>query len=333
LSPEVECIQGDVRNAQDLRRALEDVSFVFHFAAQTGVGQSMYDVADYVDTNVTGTANLIETIVKNQLPVKRLILSSSRAVYGEGTHECPHCGVVYPPPRRREDLEAGRFEVFCPNCGRKTTSIPTAEDRPLNPVSVYGWTKKLQEELCQYAARTFGVEAVILRYFNVYGSRQSLRNPYTGIVSIFYARMKAGKAIRIYEHGIPLRDFVHVSDVVRANIKALTSELPTGVALNVGAGRDSSILDVARALAQAAGRELRLEDHGEFRIGDIHACSADLARARELLDYSPQISLGDGMREFAAWAEGEHPEDLYQAMVDELASYGLLGRAKSQAAS
>ncbi len=231
------------------------------------------------------------------------------------------------------DLEAGRFEVFCPNCGRKTTSIPTSEDRPLNPVSVYGWTKKLQEELCQYAAKTFGVEVVILRYFNVYGSRQSLRNPYTGIVSIFYARMKAGKTIRIYEHGIPLRDFVHVSDVVRANINALTSDLPAGTALNIGSGRDASILDVARALARATETELRFEDRGEFRVGDIHACSADLRRAQALLHYSPEVSLEDGMREFAAWAEAEPTEDLYQAMIDELEGYGLFGRAQSEADS
>jgi len=330
LHPEIECLLGDVRKVGDMQQALEGVSFVYHFAALTGVGQSMYELRNYTDVNVSGTANLIEAIVKHKYPIKKFILSSSRAVYGEGTHKCPVCGIVFPPIRNRDDMEQDRFEVFCPKCGRMTTSIVTGEDRPLMPISVYGWTKKLQEEICQYAARTFRLPVVILRYFNVYGSRQSLINPYTGIISIFFSRLIAAKAISIYEHGIPLRDFVHVLDVVQANLKALAVDLPAGTILNIGTGLEASIFDIARALARAVDKGPQFEDRGEFRLGDIHACVADIAQAGKLLDYQPRISLEKGMREFVAWAQSQQTVDLYQRMVKELKNNGLFGHARSQ---
>lgn len=333
LHPDIECIRGDIRHAKDVRRALKGVSFVYHFASLTGVGQSMYDMKNYTDVNVSGTANLIEMIVKHEFPIKTFILSSSRAVYGEGTHECPRCGIIYPPIRNRTDMEQNCFDVLCSKCGQKTTSVATGEDRPLIPISVYGWTKKLQEEICQYAAKTFGLPVVILRYFNVYGSRQSLMNPYTGIVSIFFNRLKDSKAISIYEHGIPLRDFIHVFDVVQANLKVLHSDLLPGTVLNVGTGIEASILDVARAIARAMGRDLQFQDHGEFRVGDIHACVADLAQTRKLLGYEPKTSLEVGMREFVAWAQGQQSADLYEKTVEELKTFGLFSQTKSKGKS
>lgn len=326
LNPEVECMHGDVRSAEDVRKALQGVSFVYHFASLTGVGQSMYDMKSYVDTNVSGTANLIEIIFKHKFPVKMFVLSSSRAVYGEGTHRCPDCGIVYPDIRRRDDMEQNHFEVFCPRCSRETASIATVEDRPLTPISIYGWTKKMQEELCQFAAKTFGLPTVILRYFNVYGSRQSLKNPYTGVVSIFFSRLIAERPISIYERGIPLRDFVHVRDVAQANLKVLESDLPPGTVLNIGTGVEASIFDIARALAGAVDKQPRFEDNGEFRIGDIHACVADLTKARQLLGYTPEIPLEQGMQEFVGWAAGQPTKDLYHKMVDELKTFGLFGR-------
>jgi dTDP-L-rhamnose 4-epimerase len=328
LNTEIECIQGNVCSSDDVQKAMEGVSFVYHFASLTGVGQSMYDIKNYTDVNISGTATLLETIVKNKFPVKRLILSSSRAVYGEGTHECPSCGVVYPPTRSRVDLENNDFEVFCPNCRQKTVSVATQENRPLIPISVYGWTKKSQEDLFEYASKTFGLSVVILRYFNVYGSRQSLKNPYTGIVSIFYSRLLADQAIAIYEHGAPLRDFIHVSDVVQANLHALEKAVPSLSVLNVGTGASASIFDVANALARAVGREPRYEDQGDFRVGDIHACVADLARTGRILKYNPKVSLEEGMQEFVDWALKQQPVDLYERMVDELKGYGLFGRSE-----
>jgi dTDP-L-rhamnose 4-epimerase len=327
LNPGVECVRGDVRNPEDVARALQGIDVVFHFAAMTGVGQSMYDIRDYVDINVTGTATLIETIVKSDIDLKAFVLSSSRAVYGEGTHRCPEHGIIYPQPRQHRDLEAGRFDCYCPECGAVLSPVPTSENRPLLPLSVYARTKLQQEELCQYAAQTYGLPVRALRYFNVYGSRQSLKNPYTGVVSIFFSRIRAGKPVFLYENGKPGRDFVHVSDVVRANLLAMQGKIPAGTCINVGTGNEHTIQQIALALGSACGIAPDLQDRGEFRVGDIHSCYADLDKAGSLLDYSPGVGLEEGMREFATWAGEQESVDLYQQTVEELQRYNLFGRA------
>lgn len=327
LHADVECLQGNVCNAEDVGHALQGIDAVYHFAALTGVGQSMYDLRSYVDTNCTGTATLLEVIVKQQVSLKKLVLASSRAVYGEGTHICPAHGVIYPKPRLRADMENGYFGVRCPQCGATMTAVATMEDHPPMPISVYAWTKQQQEDLCRYVAQTFGVPVVGLRYFNVYGSRQSLKNPYTGVVSIFYSRLMAGQPIFLYEHGKPGRDFVHVSDVVHANLLALESQVESGAFFNVGSGDEHTILDVAQALAKACGRTPEILDRGEFRVGDIHSCYADLHQAKTYLGYEPRMSLEAGMKEFAEWAAGQESIDLYQKTVDELERHGLFGQA------
>ena len=327
MNPEVECVQGDVRDVGQVTEALRDVDAVYHFAALTGVGQSMYDLTAYVHTNCTGTAALLEAILKRNRPIRRLVLASSRAVYGEGTHTCPVHGTVYPGMRAREDMERGEFAATCPVCGTAASPVATAEDRPLEPISVYGWTKKQQEEQCQYVAKTFGMPVTMLRYFNVYGSRQSLKNPYTGVVSIFYSRILADQPIYVYERGTPGRDFVHISDVVRANLAALERDTAPGTSINVGSGQRHSILDVAGTLAKVIGKQAKLEDRGEFRVGDIHFCYADQTRARQLLGIEPQVSLEAGLQEFVAWARNQQSVDLYQQTVDELQRHGLFGKA------
>ncbi len=329
MHPSVECIQGDLRSVEDVTRALDGIDVVYHFAALTGVGQSMYDIQSYVDTNCTGTAALLEVIVKTGVNLKAFILASSRAVYGEGTHSCPKHGYVFPPPRKRDDMEQGKFDVFCPECGARLMAAATQEDRPLRPLSVYALTKQQQEELCRYASHTYGLPVRILRYFNVYGSRQSLSNPYTGVVSIFFSRLKAGKTISLYEHGTPGRDFVHVSDVVQANLLALEADIEPGTCINIGAAQEYSIAEIAKALAQVCSCTADMRDSGEFRVGDIHSCYADIDRARQLLGYVPKISLKEGMHEFADWAVGQVAVDLYQQTVDELERYNLFGHAPS----
>lgn len=326
MNPAVECVQGDVCDVSQVAQALQGVDAVYHFAALTGVGQSMYDLSAYVHTNCTGTAALLEAILKRGKPIRRLVLASSRAVYGEGTHVCSVHGTVYPGMRSREAMERGEFAATCPVCGAAASPVPTAEDRPLEPISVYGWTKKQQEEQCQYVAKTFGLPVTVLRYFNVYGSRQSLQNPYTGVVSIFYSRILADQPISVYERGTPGRDFVHISDVVRANLAALERDTPPGTCVNVGSGQRHSILDVAETLAKIIGKPARLEDRGEFRVGDIHFCYADQTRARQLLGIDPQVSLEAGLQEFVAWARSQQSVDLYQKTVDELQRHGLFGR-------
>lgn len=327
INKDAECIRGDVRNISEVTEALQGVDAVYHFAAMTGVGQSMYDIRDYVDTNVTGTATLLEAIVKNNIQLKAFVLASSRAVYGEGTHECAVHGSVYPMPRRREDMELGEFDVFCPQCGSVMAPAPTVEDRPLHPLSVYAITKLQQEELCAYAAKTYGLPVKNLRYFNVYGSRQSLKNPYTGVVSIFFSRIVDKQPIFLYENGLPGRDFVHISDVVQANLLSLSVEVEPGTCINVGTGSEYSIAEIATTLGKACGNTPDMQDRGEFRVGDIHSCYADLSRANDLLGYAPKVSLYEGMQEFVSWALGQESTDLYQQTVDELQRYNLFGRA------
>lgn len=328
LDPRIECMRGDVCDRESAEQAVKDIDVVFHLAALTGVGQSMYDLRAYTHVNCTGTATLLEALVKRDQPLQRLVLSSSRAVYGEGTHRCPEHGVVNPLPRQRTAMEMGDFELHCSKCCQVLESLPTAEDQPLRPTSVYAITKRQQEEICQYAANTFGLPVTCLRYFNVYGSRQSLQNPYTGVVSIFYARIKSGAPIYLYEQGKPLRDFVHVSDVARANLAAMVTDTAPGSVINVGTGTRHTIRDISNALAAAMELPIQMEDRGEFRVGDIFACYADLRRASTLLGFTPQIDLHVGMQEFVSWAAGCESMDLYQKTVDELSRHGLFGRAK-----
>jgi dTDP-L-rhamnose 4-epimerase len=326
LHPDVERIRGDVCSRHAVRRALAGVDAVFHFAAQTGVGQSMYDMQSYVRTNCLGTATLIEVLVTQGVRLERFVLASSRAVYGEGTHGCSTHGAIYPGPRRREAMAGGDFAAHCPHCGDRAEPRPTAEDRPLGPTSLYGLTKKQQEEYCQYAAAVFGLPVVILRYFNVYGSRQSLNNPYTGVATVFYSRIRDRKPISLYEGGSPIRDFVHVSDVVRANLLALETDVPSGTCINVGSGEGVTIRELAELLGRICATEPNLLDRGEFRIGDIHAALADISLANRLLGYRPQRSLQDGMAEFVRWAEGQQSVDRYEQAVEELERHGLFGR-------
>ena len=337
LHPDIERVRGDVRDPIAVREALDGIDAVFHFAALTGVGQSMYERERYEAVNGYGTLNLLDEMAKMRPRPIRLVLASSRAVYGEGSHRCPNCGIVHPSVRSREAMERGEFGVSCPLCGRPAIPAPTPERRPLKPISVYGQTKAWQEILCRSFARDTGVSTVILRYFNVYGSRQSLQNPYTGIMSIFYSRIRDGQPVEIYEAGTPTRDFVHVSDAVQANVLALGADVPPGMAINVGTGVETSLRSVAESLPAAMGApKTPIIDVDTFRLGDLHACHANLGRARRLLGYVPRTSLDEGIREFVAWADAEASVDLSQRAATELAEHGALvqaGRPKSARAA
>ncbi|MCK6487605.1 MAG: SDR family NAD(P)-dependent oxidoreductase [Planctomycetes bacterium] len=327
LDPRAEFVRGDVTDPATVDACLDGVEAVFHLAALTGVGQSMYDLRDYAHHTVTGTATLLERLLKRGQRLRRFVLSSSRAVYGEGAARCPRHGVVAPAPRRREDCAAGDFGLRCPACGAGCEPCATAEDQPPAPGSIYAWTKLQQEELVRHAVRHHGLEAAILRYFNVYGEGQALANPYTGVVAVFCARLRAGRPLALYERDLPLRDFVHVADVAEANRATLAAAVEPGTAINIGVGSALRISQVARALAAAMGVEARLEDTGEFRCGDILACWADRGRARALLGWEPRVGLEEGMRRFAAWAAGERAVDLSERAAAELRAHGLLGRA------
>ncbi len=309
LDPRVELMQGDVRSREDVAQAVDGVDAIFHFAAQTGVGQSMYEIHSYCDINIGGTAMLLDVLANTTHQVRRIILSSSRAVYGEGAYSCASCGSVYPPLRSRLALEKGDWRIVCPFCSAGLAPVPTLEGKPLAPISVYAETKRVQEELLRLFAATYGISFVILRYFNVYGTRQALGNPYTGIAAIFSAKATSGHPISIYEDGLQGRDFVNVRDVVQANLLALESLPAIGGTFNVGSGERLTVLDLARHICRELGLAEEFVLDGWFRVGDIRDCYADLAQSRLLLGYEPRVPFSAGVGELVAWAGGEEHED------------------------
>ncbi len=318
----VEFVRGDVRDAEALIGVLEGIEVVYHLAAQTGVGQSMYQINEYVSCNVGGTAQLLELIASGNTGVRRVVVASSRAVYGEGKYTCPTCGVVYPAPRSVAQMDAARWEIFCPTCEAELAPLATDEDKPLRPGSVYAITKRDQEELCLCTGQAYGVPTTALRFFNVYGSGQSLTNPYTGIITIFASKIRNGEAPLIYEDGLESRDFVHVSDVVNACVLCMNGGADYEV-VNVGSGEALSVLEMARTMVREMGQSFEPEVIGKFRVGDIRHCHADLSRAKRLLGYEPQVSFEQGIREFLSWAGDKRSEDRLDAATNELKERGL----------
>src|SRR2546423_1904096 len=286
LNPEAEFLRGDVCDEQTLERALEGVEVVYHEAAEVGVGQSMYEMQRYVRANTFGTSVLLEHVVARRAQVSKLVVASSMSIYGGGAYACPTHGKVSPQLRPTAQLQERRWERECERCGSELRPLPTGEDKPLFPTSVYAITKQDQEQLCLVVGRAYGIPSVALRYFNVYGTRQALSNPYTGVCAIFSSRLLNGQRPVIFEDGAQARDFVHVSDIVQANLLALETDRADYQAVNVGTGRATSVGEVARLLSEGLGREHEAEFVGKYREGDIRHCIADITRARTLLGYS-----------------------------------------------
>ena len=325
LKDKVEFVKGDVRSRVDVKTALSGTDAVIHFAAETGVGQSMYQISRYVDVNIKGSAVLLESIIEKGKSIKKVIVASSRAVYGEGKYRCESCGVVYPEQRTEDTLGAKRWQMECPKCGRSIEPLPTDEQSLLKPTSIYAVTKQAQEQMFSVMARTHKIPAVILRYFNVYGQRQSLSNPYTGILSIFSSRIVNGKPPLVYEDGLESRDFVHVSDVVKATMLALEKTEANYEVFNVGSGRKTTILEVANILVEKLGGFAKPVIVGKYRIGDIRHCHSDLTKIRSTLGYEPSKSLEEGLSEFVEWVKQQKGiRDLSDKASEELSSKKLL---------
>jgi dTDP-L-rhamnose 4-epimerase len=324
----VEFVKGDVRDKETLIRAIEDMDAVIHLAAAVGVGQSMYQIEKYTAYNTLGTANLLDVLVNEHNRVKKLVVASSMSIYGEGKYNCDSCGTVYPQLRSEERLKSGKWEPLCPICGREVQPVPTDEEKPLMPTSVYAQTKRHQEEMSLLIGKTYGIPTVALRYFNVYGPRQSLSNPYTGVCAVFSARILNNKPPYIFEDGKQTRDFVHVRDVARANLLALERSNANYLALNVGSGGPISIAELAQLLIQVYGAELAPHISYRYRKGDIRHCYADLTRAKEYLGYNPTIPLPEGLKELAEWARahGWGATDLFEKAVRELEEKELVTR-------
>jgi dTDP-L-rhamnose 4-epimerase len=317
---------ADVRNPAALAAALERADVVVHCAAAVGVGQSMYQVRHYVDTNVGGTGNLLQLLIDRGRPLHRLVVCTSMTGYGEGLYRRPSDGALLRVPvRSEEQVRRHGWEIRCPDTGEPLVAAPTPEDAALQARNIYALTKRYQEELALSVGRTYGFPVVCLRFFNVYGPRQSLSNPYTGVLAIFLSRLLAGQRPVIYEDGCQTRDFVSVHDVVSAIFAALNGEGIAGEVINIGGGVPREIRACAHALAQLLGRpDLEPQIAGQFRSGDIRHCFADLGRARRLLGYTPQIAWEDGLRELAAWASAAPSSDQFGRAEAELHQRSLI---------
>ena len=324
LSPEVEVMVGDVRDPNRLKEALAGVDVVYHFAATVGVGQSMYEIARYMSVNTQGTAELLQAILDSKSPPQKIVVASSMSIYGEGRYVCSACGrAAAPPVRSTAQLRSGQWDLHCDACRGVLRPVPTSEDKPSEINSMYALSKRDQEELCLIYGRTYGLPVTALRFFNIYGTRQALSNPYTGVAAIFASRMLNNQAPLVFEDGEQMRDFVSVHDIVRANMLAMDRPESNNQVINIGCGKPISIRSVAEILARSLGKSLEPVITNKYRAGDIRHCYADLTRARALLGYEPQVSYEDGFRELAEWLGGQHAEDKADTMMRELSAYGL----------
>jgi dTDP-L-rhamnose 4-epimerase len=283
----------------------------------------MYEIAHYMGVNTQGTAVLLQELLNRKSRVEKLILASSMSIYGEGKYLCAQCGEVAPPLRSNEQLRAKDWEMHCPTCGETLTPIATDESKPLQCSSIYALSKKDQEEMCLLFGRTYGLPVVALRYFNIYGSRQALSNPYTGVAAIFASRLLNGNRPLVFEDGEQMRDFVSVQDVAQANLLAMQSSGADGMALNIGSGEPISIREVAAALASALGTEIAPELTGKYRAGDIRHCFGDISAARTYLRYEPQVRFTKGVEELVEWLQGQQPQDRAAEAVAQLSNFGL----------
>jgi len=318
LNPNAEFIHGDVCDPQVVQQAIAGVDAVFHLAAEVGVGQSMYEIQRYVRANDLGTAVLLEKLIDHKDRIRKLVVASSMSIYGEGAYTCASCGAAYPQVRPSSQLLERRWEMECPTCGAQLTPAPTGEDKPLFPTSIYAVTKQDQEQFCLVFGHAYRIPTVALRFFNVYGPRQALSNPYTGVCAIFSSRLLNDQRPVIFEDGGQTRDFVHVSDIVQANLLALESSGADYQAVNVGTGMATSVSQVSRLLADGLGKNLEPEIVSKYREGDIRHCVSDISRARALLGYEPRVSLEQGIPELLNWVRAQEADDQVSKATTEL---------------
>ena len=321
LPPEVTFIHASV--ADPGGRALDGIEHVVHLAAAVGVGQSMYEIARYVDVNTLATAHFLERLISWTPRPARLVVASSMSIYGEGEYECPDHGAVAPPPRSEAQLAERQWECLCPFCSTELRPIPTRETKPLIPTSVYAITKRDHEELCLVAGAAYGIPTVALRFFNIYGPEQALSNPYTGVAAIFSSRLLNDRPPLVFEDGRQSRDFIHVNDIVAAILLALESDAAVGQAINVGTGRPTTIAEMGALLARGLGKELSPMHADKYRAGDIRHCFADPTKARELLGFRASVELEDGIGDLLQWVSTQIAADRVDEATRELAARGL----------
>lgn len=323
LNKEAEFIKGDIRNEADIKKALKGVNVVFHLAALVGVGQSMYDIKRYVEINSLGGAVLLDAIVNEKNNVEKVIVASSMSIYGEGAYNCKSCGTVYPRLRTNEQLKRRSWEMSCPSCNKEVSAIPTNEDKKLYPTSIYAISKRDHEEMFLSIGAAYNIPTVGLRYFNIYGTRQSISNPYTGVVAIFLSRILNNNNPLIFEDGLQSRDFIHVSDIVRANMLAMEMSAADYHVFNVGTGRSLSILEVADILIEEINPELKPKIVNKYREGDIRHCYANTSLIEKGLGFRAEVTFESGLKDLIEWAKENGAEDRVDRATQELVEKGL----------
>ncbi len=323
LAADIEFIRGDMRDIDAVQNAVRDVDVAYHMAAAVGVGQSMYEISNYMASNTQGTANLLQAILDQKCRIEKLIVASSMSIYGEGKYWCNSCGEVAPKSRGSAQLKAKQWEVKCVYCDRDLKPIPTDESKPLQCTSIYALSKKDQEEMCLLYGRTYDLPVVALRFFNIYGTRQALSNPYTGVAAIFASRLLNDNAPMVFEDGRQMRDFVSVHDIVQANLLAMKPKCGDGMALNIGSGDPVSISQVAQTLTTELGKTMSTDITAKYRAGDIRHCFADITCARRVLGYQPKYKFVDGVRELVEWLRSQRAIDRAQEATAQLTAYGL----------
>lgn len=333
LEGAVELIKADIRDKDLLKLALKDITCIVHLAAETGTGQSMYEINRYFSVNVQGTAGLLDLLQNDESgkQVRSLIVASSRAVYGEGAYLCDLDGTVFPEQRQFDQMSSRRFELTCPKCQGALKITATSEEAPFNPMSFYGLTKQVQEQAVLLYGRTHRINTFALRYQNVYGPGQSLKNPYTGILAVFSNLARQQQGIEIYEDGDESRDFVYIDDVVEATAKCVEFSGHFIGVLNIGSGQSTTVMDVAKGIKEYFKSESLISVTGAFRVGDIRHNMADIGLASQVIGFSPQVTFKEGLKNFLEWAGAQPAEDklAYLKSVNELASKGLMGNVSS----
>lgn len=323
FNPKAEFIKGDVTSRKDWLKALQGMDAVYHFAAAVGVGQSMYEIEHYVKVNSLGTALMLDILANTKHKIKKMIIAASMSSYGEGSYRCKTHGIVRPPLRSQEQLEKRDFKVYCPVCSLVVDSVPTMEDAKQNSNSIYAIGKKEQEEMVMNIGLAYNIPSVALRFFNVYGPRQSLSNPYNGVVAIFMSRIKNGKPPIINEDGQQTRDFIHIKDLTKVNILALEKDSANHQTFNVGSGKPVSIKDMAEMLIKLYGGKLTPEISYKIRKLDVRHCFADIKKMKKLLAFQPKIDLMDGLKGVIKWSEKEQAVDKLDFAMKELEKRGL----------
>ena len=322
-------IKGSVCDLNVVRKSLADNEYIIHLAAETGTGQSMYQINQYNEINVMGTSNLLQAIslAGRGCKVRKIILSSSRAVYGEGKYECCDCGVIYPESRSKEKMLNGDFNFYCPKCGKKLKVVSTTEDSEVKPCSLYAFTKFSQEKMLQTMCPALGIDYTIFRFQNVYGVGQSLKNPYTGILSVFSTLMLENRPVNIFEDGLESRDFINVKDIAVGVIDSIENEQSNGKVINLGSGTNTSVIEIAEILKKNYGSNSEIKVTGDFRIGDIAHNKADITKAQYILQFSPTVLLKDGLEEFCNWVKGQDKDNSgYESSLSEMERAGMFIR-------